>query len=63
MQSVSGNVPGPGSDTIPLNTLMGKCKVAGCAASLYVAATAINGWDRQSEYDRSAQEAFAVAPA
>jgi hypothetical protein len=63
MQSVSGAVPGPGSDTIPLNTLMGKCKVAGCAASLYVAATAINGWDRQSEYDRSAQEAFAVAPA
>lgn len=61
MQSVSGNVPGPGSDTIPLNALMGKCIVAGCAASLYVAATAINGWDRQSEYDRSAQEAFAVA--
>jgi hypothetical protein len=59
----SGNVPGPGADVIPFATLMGGCTVAGCAASLYVAAAAINGWDRQSQYDRSALEAFAVAPA
>jgi DNA-binding beta-propeller fold protein YncE len=63
MQAVSGSVPGPGSDTMPLNALMGACKVAGCAVELYVAATAINGWDRQGQYDRSASEAFALAPA
>lgn len=62
VQSASGAVPSPTSDTIPLTTLMGTCRVAGCAVDLYVAATAINGWDRQSEYDRSAEEAFAIAP-
>jgi len=61
MLQQSGNVPGPGTGSIALNTLMGTCTVAGCAASLYVAASAINGWDRQSQYDRSALEAFAVA--
>jgi hypothetical protein len=63
IQAASGSVPAPGVDTMALNALMGACKVAGCAVELYVAATAINGWDRQSEYDRSASEAFALAPA
>ena len=63
IQTAGGPVPSPGVDTMPLNALMGACKVAGCAAELYVAATAINGWDRQSQYDRSASEAFALAPA
>lgn len=58
----SGNVPSPATFTVPLNTLLGTCIVAGCAADLYVAASAINGWDRQSQYDASAQEAFALAP-
>lgn len=58
----SGNVPSPATFTVPLNTLLGTCTVAGCAADLYVAASAINGWDRQSQYDASAQEAFALAP-
>jgi hypothetical protein len=60
--TASGNVPSPASFTVPLNTLLGTCVIAGCAAELYVAATAINGWDRQSEYDASAAEAFALAP-
>jgi hypothetical protein len=59
IQEVSGNVPSPASFTMPLNSLLGSCIVAGCAADLYVAATAINGWDRQSQYDRSAEEALA----
>ncbi len=68
IQSVSGNVPSTAPYTIPLNTLLANprplapCVVAGCAADLYVAATAINGWDRQSQYDASAEEAFALAP-
>jgi hypothetical protein len=37
------------------------CAIAGFVAGLYVAATAINGWDRRSQYDRSAQTAFAMA--
>jgi hypothetical protein len=32
------------------------------AARLSKADTAINGWDRQSQYDRSAEEALALAP-
>ena len=62
IQASSGVVPAPGVDTMALDNLMGTCTVAGCAVQLYVAATAINGWDRQSQYDRSAAEAFAVAP-
>lgn len=62
IQEVAGNVPSTGPFAISLSTLMGTCIVAGCAADLYVAATAINGWDRQGQYDRSAEEAFALAP-
>lgn len=42
--------------------LMGKCDVAGFAESVYVAATANNGWSRQSQYDASAAIAFVLAP-
>jgi hypothetical protein len=60
--SADGNVPSPATFTVPLNQLLGSCIVAGCAADLYVAASAINGWDRQSQYDAWSQEAFALAP-
>jgi hypothetical protein len=63
IDTVTGTVPSPANFTIPLETLMGQCRVAGCAADLYVYATAINGWDRQSQYDRSTEEAFALASA
>ena len=38
IQEVSGNVPSPARFTMPLNSLLGSCIVAGCAADLYVAA-------------------------
>lgn len=38
------------------------CTTAAFAEYLYVAATANNGWGRQSEYDRSAAFAFALTP-
>ena len=41
---------------------MGPCTVAGFAEYLYVAATANNGWGRQSQYDASAAVAFVLAP-
>lgn len=43
--------------------LLGTCPIAGFAESVYVAATAIDGWSRQSQYDASAQIAFVLAPA
>jgi hypothetical protein len=42
--------------------LLGKCTVAGFAEYLYVAATATNGWGRQSQLDASAAVAFVLAP-
>jgi len=36
--------------------------VAAFAAQVYVAATANTGWGRCSQYDRSALQAFALAP-
>jgi hypothetical protein len=42
--------------------LLGTCAIAGFAESVYVAATAIDGWSRQSQYDASAQIAFVLAP-
>lgn len=42
--------------------LMGSCDVAGFAELVYVAATANNGWGRQSQYDASAAIAFVLAP-
>jgi hypothetical protein len=48
--------------TATIQDLMGKCDVAGFAEYLYVAATANNGWSRQSQYDASAAVAFVLAP-
>jgi hypothetical protein len=45
-----------------VQSLMGKCDVAGFGEWLYVAATATNGWWRQSQYDASAAIAFVLAP-
>lgn len=42
--------------------LLGTCTVAAFAANLYVMATAQTGWGRCSQYDRSLEEAFALAP-
>lgn len=50
----------------PYTTLLGTCAGAGGIAAfieyLYVAATANNGWGRQSQYDASAAIAFVLAP-
>jgi hypothetical protein len=46
----------------PLATLFGNCTTAAFGEYLYVAATANNGWGRQSQYDRSAAFAFALTP-
>jgi hypothetical protein len=48
--------------TATIQDLMGKCDVAGFAEYVYVAATATNGWSRQSQYDASAAVAFVLAP-
>jgi hypothetical protein len=45
-----------------VNNLLGTCNIAAFALYLYVAATANNGWSRQSQYDRSAAQAFVLAP-
>lgn len=61
--SVGGPVsspPSPFDDTV--DHLLGTCSVAAFAAYVYVAATANTGWYRCSQYDRSALEAFALAP-
>jgi len=50
----------PFSDSVA--DLLGTCNIAGYAAQIYVAASAINGWGRQSEYDASAIIAFVLAP-
>lgn len=48
--------------TATVANLMGACNVAGFAESIYVAATANNGWSRQSQYDASALIAFVLSP-
>ena len=55
-----GAVVSPLSDTVA--HLMGNCNTAGFAEEVYVAATADNGWGRQSQYDASAAVAFVLAP-
>jgi hypothetical protein len=61
--SAGGSVPATGSPlTATVATLLGKCPVAGYAASLSVAATINSGWSRQSQYDASAALAFVLAP-
>jgi hypothetical protein len=48
--------------TATIADLMGKCDVAGFGEWVYVAASATNGWGRQSQYDASAAVAFVLAP-
>ena len=52
--------PAPFSETVA--GMLGTCTVAAFAAYVYVAATANTGWARCSQYDRSASQAFALAP-
>jgi len=52
-------VSSPITDTV--GNLLGGCPIAGFALYLYVAATANNGWSRQSQYDASAAEAFVLS--
>lgn len=42
--------------------LLGTCTIAAFAEEVYVAASANNGWGRQSQYDASALIAFVLAP-
>ena len=65
-----GGIPGTGSSgqvslapftfSTEVGNLLGTCTSAAFYASLYVAATAINGYGRQSQYDASAIIAFAL---
>jgi hypothetical protein len=48
--------------TQTIQNLMGACTVAGFGEWVYVAASATNGWGRQSQYDASAAVAFVLAP-
>ena len=50
----------PITETIP--SCMGKCDIAGFGEWVYVSASAINGWWRQSQYDASSAVAFVLAP-
>ncbi len=61
-QQTSGPVSAvvsPITDTVA--AMLGGCKIAGFAASVYVAASAVNGWVRQSQYDAEASVAFVLA--
>jgi len=59
---VGGPVPAASPVASPASTLLGSCTIAGFGEYLYVAATATNGWSRQSQYDASAAIAFVLAP-
>jgi len=56
--------PLPGTHVVPTTAggLLGSCTIAGFAETLYVAATATDGWSRQAQYDDSKVRAFALAP-
>lgn len=54
--------PAPAPFTDPVSALLGGCTIAGYAAWVDVYATAIDGNSRQSQYDASAGEGFALAP-
>jgi hypothetical protein len=58
--AVGTTPPPPITDTVA--GLLGGCTIAGFAASVYVAASATNGWGRQSQYDAPASVAFVLAP-
>lgn len=53
---------GPASETPTVGSLLGPCSIAGFAETLYVAATATDGWRRLNEYDHSAIRAFVLKP-
>ena len=50
-----------------MSALLGPCApapgIAAFAENLYVAASATNGWSRQSQYDASDTQAFVLVPA
>ena len=48
--------------TQTIQDLLGKCDIAGFGEYVYVAASATNGWGRQSQYDASSAVAFVLAP-
>jgi hypothetical protein len=50
------------TNSLAVSYLLGGCPVAGYAESLYVAATAIDGWRRLDEYDRNDLRAFVLSP-
>lgn len=59
--SQGGPVPGTVTQAPTVAQLIGACTIAGYAEYLYVAASAINGEARQSQYDASASQAFVLA--
>jgi hypothetical protein len=64
--STSGVVtpaPGTHNETFAVDALRGTCEVAGFAETVSAYAMATDGWNRQSQYDRSKIQAFALAPA
>lgn len=63
--TTSGTVtpaPGTHSDTHAVSALLGTCKIAGFAETVTAWAMATDGWSRQNQFDRSAIQAFALAP-
>ncbi|MFN2462074.1 MAG: hypothetical protein ABR591_15580 [Candidatus Velthaea sp.] len=59
----SGPVTGPMTVSAGEAALLGGCTIAGFTEILYVAASAINGEYRQSQYDAEVVHAFVLAPA
>jgi hypothetical protein len=57
-----GPAPGTHTETDSVADLLGDCTIAGFAETVTVWAMAIDGWSRLSGYDRSAIQAFALAP-
>jgi len=62
LYQAQGAVPAPGIFQEPVAAMLGPCTVAAYAAEVGAFATAVTGWWRCSQYDRSALEAFALAP-
>jgi hypothetical protein len=64
--SASGPVPAPSPIAKTVSALLGPCApapgIAAFAESVYVAASATNGWSRQSQYDASDTQAFVLVP-
>jgi hypothetical protein len=57
-----GPPPGTHTETDTVADLLGSCPIAGFAETVTTWAMAIDGWSRLSGYDRSAIQAFALAP-